>query len=93
MEEKKNEQEISIFNNVQTAGVIAVVSICLFFIIVSAVVSRGFVGYDYIAIIFVYLSVVCFYSFSKFKNIYHLIIGFGFLLVFICMVALYFINI
>ena len=92
MNKEKDEQEIRILNNAQTAGVIVVVIICLFFLVTTVMVN-GRIGFDYIAIMFVYLSVVCFYSFAKFKNIYHLVIGFGFLFVFICTLILFFINI
>jgi len=91
MKIEKDEQEINILNNAQTAGVIVIVAICIFFLVVNALV-KGIFGFDYIAIMFVYLSVVCFYSFAKHKNIYHLIIGLGFAFVFICTVILFFIG-
>ena len=98
MKTEKDEREIKIFNNAQATGVIAVVAVCLFFLITNSVISYlkeseiAFISYDYISIIFIYLAVVCFYSFAKFKNIYHFIIGLGFSLVFICTLVLYFIG-
>ena len=98
MKTEKEEQDIKLFNNAQATGVIAVVAICLFFLIANSVISYlkyleiALISFDYISIIFAYLSVVCFYSFAKFKNIYHFIIGLGFTLVFICTVILYFIS-
>ncbi|MCL2185004.1 MAG: DUF6442 family protein [Treponema sp.] len=98
MKKKNDDHEIKIFNNAQTVGVIVMVSICIFLLIANAVVfyfggiGKGIVSFDYIAIIFIYLAVVCFYSFAKYKNIYHLIIGLGFSFVFICTLIMYFIN-
>lgn len=98
MKKKNDEHEIKTFNNAQTVGVIVMVAICIFFLIANGVVyyfggiGKGIVSFDYIAIIFIYLAVVCFYSYAKFKNIYHLIIGLGFSFVFLCTLILYFIN-
>jgi len=97
MVKERDEREVSIINKVQTAGVIVVVAACIILFITSIVISvlRGMeialINFDYFAIMFIYLSFVCFYSFSKFKNIYHLIIGIGFCLTFICMIVLHFI--
>ena len=85
----KDEHEIRIFNNAQTAGVIVVVAICIFFFVINFLM-KGTFSFDYAAIMFVYLSMVCFYSFAKFKNIYHFIIGLGFVLVFACMLVMYY---
>ena len=99
MKKKNDELEIRIFNNAQTAGVVVVVAICLFLFAANALVyyfggpGKIIISFDYIAIIFIYLSVVCFYSYVKFKNIYHFIIGLGFLFVFICTLFLYLIDI
>jgi hypothetical protein len=90
--ETNTEVEFKIFYRAQTAGVIAVVAVCLFFFIATALINSTF-GFNYISIMFVYLSVVCFSSFAKFKNIYHLIIGSGFALVFICTLIMHFISI
>ena len=98
MKIEKDEQELKVFNNAQATGVIAVVAICLFFLITNSIISYlkdsdlAFISFDYISIIFMYLAVVCFYSFAKFKNIYHFIIGLGFTLVFICTLILYFVG-
>jgi len=89
--ELDKEEKIKLFNKVQTAGVIVVVTICFFFIIATALYNRTF-GFDYVSIMFLYLSVVCFSSFANFKNIYHLIIGLGFTLVFLCTLIMYFIS-
>ena len=89
--EDKEEQENREFNSAQTIGVVAVVAFCLFFFLFNAM-ARNVISFDYIAILFAYLAVVCFYSFTKFKNIYHFIIGLGFALVFTCTLILYFIN-
>jgi len=98
MKKENNEQEIKILNNAQNVGVIVVVAICVFFLVANAVTSflggfeTNFVSFDYLAIMFVYLSVVCIYSFAKHKNIYHLIIGLGFAFIFICAIILHFIG-
>jgi len=89
--EDMDEQENREFYSAQTTGIVAVVAFCLFFFLLN-VMGRSVISFDYIAILFAYLAVICFYSFVKFKNIYHFIIGLGFALVFTCTLILYLIN-
>jgi len=97
MVKERDEREAGIINKIQTAGVIVVTAACILLFIANIFISAlkgmniALISFDYFAILFIYLSFVCFYSFSKFKNIYHLIIGIGFLLTSICMVVLHFI--
>jgi len=97
MVKERYEHEASIVNKVQTAGVIVVTAACILLFIANIIISAlkgmdtAIISFDYFAIMFLYLSFICFYSYSKFRNIYHLIIGIGFCLTFICMLALHFI--
>ena len=94
---ERDEHEINIVNKTQTAGVFVIIVVCIFLFIANIAISalkgmdKAIINFDYFAIMFMFLSFVCFYSFSKFKNIYHLIIGIGFCLTFVCMLVLHFI--
>jgi len=98
METERDEQEFEITNKIMTIGIIVVVAVCIILLITNIVISflngtdRVIFNYDYLAIMFLYLSIMCFYSFNRFKNVYHLITGIGFCLTFICMLAMHFIN-
>ena len=98
MKNERDENEFKIINKILTASVIIIVAVCLFLIIANIVISilmnfeKIIINFDYFAIIFLYLSFVCFFSHSKSKNIYHLIIGVGFCLTFFCMLVLHFVN-
>ena len=93
----KDDQEFNEINKILTIGIIIVVAICLVLFFLNIVISilngmdKIVINYDYLAFMFLYLSFTCFYSFSKFKNFYHLIIGIGFSLTFLCMLALHFV--
>jgi len=96
MKKEYNEDESRITIKIQTVGVIVVVTICILLFTANILISsiskmdKAIINFDYFAIMFLYFSFVCFYSFAKFKNIYHLIIGIGFCLTFICMIVLHF---
>jgi len=98
MKKEKDEQDFKVINKILTISVIIVVSVCILLlaanIIISALSEHSIViiNFDYFAIIFAYLTFISFYSFIKLKNVYHLIIGIGFSLTFICMLVLHFIN-
>jgi len=98
MKNEKDEHDFKIINKVMTISVIVVVSVCILLLIANIVISalnefsKIIINFDYFAIIFAFLTFVSFYSFSKSKNIYHLIIGIGFSLTFICMLVLHFVN-
>jgi len=95
---ENNEHEFKAINKILTASVIFVVIACILLLIANIIISalknfdKVIINFDYFAIIFMYLSFVCFYSFAKSKIVYHLIIGIGFCLTFICMLVLHFIN-
>ena len=94
----KNEKDFELTNKILTVGIIVIVAVCILFFIANIVFSaligmdKAILNYDYLAIMFIYFSLICFYSFSKFKIIYHLVIGIGFCMTFICLLALHFIN-
>jgi hypothetical protein len=96
--EGNDEYKVKIFNEAQTAGIVIIVVISVFFLIANAAVTslrgleRDIISFDYAAILFAYLSGVCFFSYTKSKILYHLIIGFGFALTFLCLLFLFFIH-
>ena len=84
-------EEMKVFNNTQTMGIIAVIASCILFLTANVLIRRVF-SFDYISIMFMYLAIVCFYSYAKFRNIYHFIIGLGFAFVFLCTLIMYLIG-
>jgi len=97
MKFENDEQNFYEINKILTIGIIIVVAVCIVLFILNIIISvlngmdKIIINYDYLAFMFLYLSFTCFYSFSMFKNFYHLIIGIGFSLTFVCMLALHFI--
>jgi len=98
MRKEKEDHDLKIINKIMTMSVIVVVSVCILLLIANILVSalsefhNVIINFDYFAIVFAFLTFVSFYSFSKSRNIYHLIIGIGFSLTFVCMLVLHFIN-
>lgn len=97
--EQIDEYEVKTFKDAQTTGIIVVVGICIFFFLANAIISdikhleSGIASFDYVAILFAYLSGINFYSYVKLKNKQNLVYGIGFSFAFICMLILYFITI
>lgn len=96
--EKNDEYEIKIFRDAQTVGIVVQVVVCVFFLVVNAVVSdikgleKGVVSFDYSAILFAYLAGINFYSYVKLKNKNNMVAGIAFAFAFICMLILYYIS-